>query len=314
MRSYTTIVLVSIIFLVGAAAAQAGIIQWNAGAGNWSDGGSWSHGIAPADPDVAIIDNNTTVTVDSSQSCSQLILGNDWNYDTNVYGGVPTGSGIIRLVNGANVNVTQGMEVGDYNNGGGLYGQVMHEGGTLTVVGWFELGARAGGAEGYYNLYGGTLDVNASVAIGKGANSTFGVIGGLGTMDVLNNFHIWGNGQLAESFRDATGVSTITVHGAAALSDARLLLFVDEAAAKYNAGDSWTVLSAVGGLTGTFLSAPDGGTITSRDGLHNFRINYSDTSVTLTALDSVGVPEPSTIVLLGSSLLGLLAYAWRRRK
>ena len=31
-------------------------------------------------------------------------------------------------------------------------------------------------------------------------------------------------------------------------------------------------------------------------------------------LDAIPTPEPSTLVLLGIGLLGLLAYAWRKRR
>lgn len=50
----------------------------------------------------------------------------------------------------------------------------------------------------------------------------------------------------------------------------------------------------------------------------NFWSSWGDGSTTLTnAIDTVsvmGVPEPTTISLLTTALLGMLAYAWRKRK
>lgn len=61
---------------------------------------------------------------------------------------------------------------------------------------------------------------------------------------------------------------------------------------------------------------PDGygaGTQAAFDELRTFQFGSGDTHQEVAAV-IFGVPEPSTFVALASGLLGLLAYAWRRRK
>ena len=313
MRTYTTAILVALFSIAFASVTQAAIIQWNAGNSNWNQDANWSGGVAPADPNSAVIDNNATVTVSDAQDCAQLLVGNDWNYDTNASGGFPTGSGILQIDPGASLNVVSGTSIGSDNSSSvpGLYGQVKQYGGTLTVGGWFDVGGVVGGAEGYYNLYGGTLDINTNANIGRRAASTFGVVGSGGAMDVSGSLTIWGNGTLMESFNDGTGVSTINVVGGTTLTNARIKAYVDDTTASFTAGDSWTIIDAAWVIPSALHV--DGSTITSIDPVgYDFQINYVGNTVQLTALDSV--PEPGTFVLLGLGLLGLLAYAWRKRK
>jgi hypothetical protein len=79
-------------------------------------------------------------------------------------------------------------------------------------------------------------------------------------------------------------------------------------------GDTYTVTAdtALTGITGIRLRAladaslpADGPGRTAGDG--NF-------IVTNFAVSQAAVPEPCTLALLASSLIGLLAYAWRKRK
>ena len=66
----------------------------------------------------------------------------------------------------------------------------------------------------------------------------------------------------------------------------------------------------------TFSFAGTGGVVTLETKLTNASGTNNDTDFVLNYVKVTGdvVPEPSTIVLLGMSVLGLLAYAWRKRK
>ena len=87
--------------------------------------------------------------------------------------------------------------------------------------------------------------------------------------------------ELSLTHTNGTGNWTMTVNG--------------------SAPESMPVTSATGPLT-AYLSAVGG-----------FSINNANTLSTV-YIDAMPVPEPSTIAMLAAGLLGLLAYAWRKRK
>ena len=70
----------------------------------------------------------------------------------------------------------------------------------------------------------------------------------------------------------------------------------------YRAGDSGAFSDL--GLMGTFGSGDE--VTFAVDGVHLASGEYT--------LGVASVPEPGTLVLLATGLIGLLAYAWRKRK
>ncbi len=73
-------------------------------------------------------------------------------------------------------------------------------------------------------------------------------------------------------------------------------------------GDSFSILTADGGLNGVFTNAPtDGSILQTVDGRGAFRVNYTGTAVILTA----GIPEPTSFALLAC---GAFSVAFRKRK
>jgi hypothetical protein len=69
---------------------------------------------------------------------------------------------------------------------------------------------------------------------------------------------------------------------------------------------------ATGTLTISHLSVAAGDKLYLREGSKDAGVaGYYDTTFTMTV---TSVPEPSAIILLAGGLIGLLAYAWRKRK
>lgn len=123
----------------------------------------------------------------------------------------------------------------------------------------------------------------------------------------LNNgvieIELAGTGQGAEfDFLQVQGVATL---GGGMLS----LSFLDQFDDTVLSSDSFTVLTALGGLSGQFEGVIDGSRLQTVDGLGSFQINYTSNSVVLSNF-VVAVPEPNSMVLL--SLVGIFAFTRRR--
>jgi fibronectin-binding autotransporter adhesin len=74
-----------------------------------------------------------------------------------------------------------------------------------------------------------------------------------------------------------------------------------------NAGDQWTLITYTNNLTDNGLEL---GTMPALSGGMYFAVD----TATAGQVNLVVVPEPGTLALLAAGLIGLIAYAWRRRK
>jgi hypothetical protein len=116
--------------------------------------------------------------------------------------------------------------------------------------------------------------------------------------------------------REATSDLTVadgTWHHVAAVFDGStdaLTLYVDYQADGYIDYTNDTPLTGMIGTAGDFWIGRNwAGNRTSAGAIDYIRVS----NVALSPSQFVGVPEPSAIALLTSGLLGLLAYAWRKR-
>jgi hypothetical protein len=79
--------------------------------------------------------------------------------------------------------------------------------------------------------------------------------------------------------------------------------------------DTFTILSTAGNLLGSFTNVPNGGRLTTTDGLGSFRVSYGANSSfnakQVVLSNFAAVPEPSTITLL---VLLLAKFTWSRSR
>ena len=174
-----------------AASAQAGDTYWQAGTGDWFDGGNWT-GTVPTTLDTAYIDNAGTAEIAAGDAVANRLRVGD------------TGAGQVLQTGGTNA-VGSALYLGDNSGSVGTYtlsgtgqlsapwefigrygtGAFAQTGGVNTVSGSGELwiGAGAGG-DGYYDLQGGELHAE-TVEVGVGGRGVLAQRGGAFSVDRL---------------------------------------------------------------------------------------------------------------------------------
>jgi autotransporter-associated beta strand protein len=161
--------------------------------------------------------------------------------------------------------------------------------GKLVVDGWLTNSA--------VGVSGGTLGGTgylSSVTVNTGGHVA---PGDLGSGALISAGPVDFNGGELDIVGTGNSITSLAIAGNLFLSDATL-----DVAGSLAPG-TYTIASYGGTLNGSFatLNIPTGDTISYG--------TRSDSAITLSV-----VPEPSTLVLLAASALGLAAYAWRKRR
>jgi autotransporter-associated beta strand protein len=202
-----------------------------------------------------------------------------------------------------------------------------YSGGTTINNGSLRIAAEASlndSVTGEITLNGGTLLVNSTAPLTRSITMYGGTVGGMG--QYVGNLTP-GNGHLSPG---DGGIGTLSVTGNLSLSSSSVLdydfgitagscdrlsmtgnLILDgtlNVTSSALAGGSYTIFSGATSITDNGL---DFGVVppSSRDWAYSIANNNGVYSVIVTA-----APEPGTLVLLATALLGILAYAWRKRK
>ncbi len=133
-------------------------------------------------------------------------------------------------------------------------------------------------------------------------------------MTIDGTFTLDGTDTFRENIDSGSNFGALDVQGApgTAVIDGTLDINLPDGFAFLTNGESFTILDAMGGLSGTFSSIV-GDTFGSSG---TWSVEYSADAVTLTANvpTSTTTPEPATLFLFGTGLLGLAWLATRKRR
>jgi len=196
---------------------------------------------------------------------------------------------------------------GNLTNGGTI---TIQSGSNVTVSGQYIQ------TSGVTNLSSATLNAT-SVAIQGGSFQGSGTVGTAvannGLFHPVQSLSLTGNltlggsstllfdigGSTAGSGYDTLSAPMVTLGGSLDL------LFTNSYQNSILPGNTFTLITASGGLSGQFAGIANGARVGTMDGLGSFQVNYLSTSLTLSGFQQV--PEPSTIALFALGALALFA-------
>jgi autotransporter-associated beta strand protein len=259
--------------------------------------GSASLGALSGTDSTAQIDDQSAGTVNYVIGA----LGINTTYAGHIY---DNGSGTSSTVKIAMTKVGAGVltltGTSAYTGGTTLYGGGLVIDGALTspvaVIGGVLGGS--GSIAGDVTVTGGavapgnspaTLTIAGVLSLGSGASLSFELNGADTTVG-------GGVNDLIQS------VTNLTLDGTLNVTETVANSFLSA-----NVGDQWTLITYTGGLTNNGL---DLGTMPTLSGTRFLAVDTTTTG----QVNLVVIPEPGTLTLLAAGLLGLIAYAWRKRK
>jgi hypothetical protein len=217
----------------------------------------------------------------------------------------------------------------DYGTAADSTGHVNASGGSMTVKTNLNVGNYGAGE---YNMSGGTLSVAGTVAVGNGTTGSgkFKVDGIGSTITWSGASATFGANSTLAYKAGANGVSSIvlsnTSTGTLNINAAAQLSF--DLSAMSTAANDILLVDNYGAdlISGKFATYDEGATVkTFGDGSY-YTLTYAYDAATMLgtghdvaaandmALIAHAVPEPGTLALLAAGLIGLMAYAWRKRK
>ena len=175
-----------------------------------------------------------------------------------------------------------------------------------------------------------SIQINGGILSGTGiitGNVTIGAGGAVqpgnspGTLTINGNFS--NSGRLFIDIASGSSFDVLNISGNATFNSGSIIEFDFLNGYNPSAGSSWNFLLAqsvtgldnVGFMFGGLASGlcDDFTYLNNNDGFHLIFSN-SVLGVHINLLTGAEVPVPPSIVLLGSGLLGLMGFGWRRRK